>query len=147
MAVINKMRARFLCILFILTDSKHTHEMRYPMKDGCIVDLSLSLIDGGGFGKPARIRYSDHSHRGKTLTDELGIDPGDIGHGANATEEFTFRNRLYHPSQRHRSDKNRCRRLLRPGFMRQHERRHDAGGHVVVGRSGRQARAGIDAAC
>ena len=60
------------------------------MKDCRIVDLSLPIINGGGFGKPARIRYSDHRSRGKTLADELGIDPADIGHRANAMEEFSY---------------------------------------------------------
>ena len=46
---------------------------------GCrIVDLSLPIINGGGFGKPARIRYPDHLSRGKTLADQVGIDPADI---------------------------------------------------------------------
>lgn len=57
---------------------------------GCrIVDLSLPIINGGGFGKPARIRYSDHRSRGKTLADQVGIDPADIGNCANAMEEFS----------------------------------------------------------
>ena len=59
------------------------------MKDYRIVDLSFPIIDGGGFGRPAKITYSDHSSRGNALADQLGIDPDDIDRKANAMEEFS----------------------------------------------------------
>ncbi len=62
------------------------------MTEHRIVDLSLPIINGGGFGKPARIHYADHRSRGKTLADQLGIDPEDLDHKANAMEEFSFLN-------------------------------------------------------
>jgi kynurenine formamidase len=55
-----------------------------------IVDLSLPIINGGGFGMPARLRYLDHATRGKALADRSGFDPADIDHRANAMEEFSF---------------------------------------------------------
>jgi kynurenine formamidase len=55
-----------------------------------IVDLSLPIIDGGGFGRPARLSYYDHKQRGKIMAATLGIDPQDIDHRANAMEEFSF---------------------------------------------------------
>jgi len=59
--------------------------------NGCrIVDLSLPIIRGGGFGRPAQVTYSDHRSRGKALTDRLGIAPQDIDFEANAMEEFTY---------------------------------------------------------
>ena len=59
-----------------------------------IVDLSLPIIDGGGFGKPAVLRYYNHEQRGKTLADTMGFEVEDIGHRANAMEEFSF---LHYP--------------------------------------------------
>ena len=61
----------------------------YKMKDCRIVDLSFPIINGGGFGKPARMSYTDHSSRGAALAGELGIDPGDIDQKANAMEVFS----------------------------------------------------------
>jgi len=55
-----------------------------------IVDLSLPIMDGGGFGRPAQLNYSDHASRGKALSDQLGIDPEDIDRKANAMEEFSY---------------------------------------------------------
>ena len=55
--------------------------MRYSR----IVDLSQSIIHGGGFGKPAQITYSDHRSRGKALADQFGIDPKDFDYKTNNT--------------------------------------------------------------
>ncbi len=60
------------------------------MKEYRIVDLSLPIINGGGFGRPAQIRYADHRSRALGLSDQLDINPADIGHRANAMEEFSF---------------------------------------------------------
>ena len=59
------------------------------MKRRRLVDLSLPIMDGGGFGRPARMLYSDHRSRGRALADQAGIDPADIDCRANAMEEFT----------------------------------------------------------
>jgi len=37
-----------------------------------IVDLSLPIINGGGFGMPAQISYMDHHTRGKALAERVG---------------------------------------------------------------------------
>lgn len=37
------------------------------MEDYRIVDPSLPIVNGGGFGRPAQTTYSDHSSRGKPL--------------------------------------------------------------------------------
>ena len=62
------------------------------MNEYRIVDLSLPLMNGGGFGMPAKMTYLDHRTRGKALAERLGIDPEDIGGKANAMEEFSFLN-------------------------------------------------------
>jgi kynurenine formamidase len=62
------------------------------MKGYLIVDLSLPIINGGGFGKPAQMRYLDHRTRGEALAENLGINPADIDYHANAMEEFSFLN-------------------------------------------------------
>lgn len=62
------------------------------MKGYRIVDLSLPIINGGGFGMPAQITYADHRTRGKALAERLGIDVEDLGGRANALEEFTYLN-------------------------------------------------------
>ena len=43
-----------------------------------IVDLSLPIINGGGFGMPAQISYMDHRTRGKALAERVGISMEDI---------------------------------------------------------------------
>ena len=55
-----------------------------------VVDLSLPIIDGGGFDRPARLSYYDHKARAEILARNSGIDPGDIDNKANAMEEFSF---------------------------------------------------------
>jgi len=55
-----------------------------------IVDLSLPLLDGGGFLMPARITYLDHATRGRLVAERTGLDPADLGGRANAMEEFHF---------------------------------------------------------
>jgi len=62
------------------------------VKGYCIVDLSLPIINGGGFGMPAQIKYIDHRTRGKALAERFGIEPEDIGNRTNALEEFSFLN-------------------------------------------------------
>ena len=62
------------------------------MKGYRIVDLSLPIINDGGFGMPARITYLDHRTRGKALAERFGINPEDIGGKANAMEEFSYLN-------------------------------------------------------
>lgn len=62
------------------------------MKGYRIVDLSLPIINCGGFGRPAHITYIDHRTRGKALAKRLGIKLEDMGGGANAIEEFTYLN-------------------------------------------------------
>jgi kynurenine formamidase len=57
-----------------------------------IVDLSLPIMNGGGFRKPARITYLDHRTRAKMLSEQQGIDPELIGGKDTATEEFSFLN-------------------------------------------------------
>ncbi len=57
-----------------------------------IIDLSLPIKNGGGFGKPAQITYLDHRTRGKALAEKLGINPEMMGGRANAMEEFTYLN-------------------------------------------------------
>jgi len=59
------------------------------VKDGYrIVDLSLPIINGGGFGTPAQLTYLDHQTRGKALAEKLGIDVEDISGKGNAMEEI-----------------------------------------------------------
>jgi len=55
-----------------------------------IVDLSLPIIDGGGFGRSAKLSYFNHEQRGKTLAHAMGFDAGKINNRANAMEEFSF---------------------------------------------------------
>jgi kynurenine formamidase len=55
-----------------------------------IVDLSLPLLDGGGFLLPARITYLDHETRGRLVAERAGLTPADLGGRANAMEEFSF---------------------------------------------------------
>lgn len=55
-----------------------------------IVDLSLPIMDGGGFGKPAKMSYYDHEQRGKALAETMGFDAREIDNKANAMEEFSF---------------------------------------------------------
>jgi kynurenine formamidase len=55
-----------------------------------IVDLSLPIIDGGGFGRSAKLSYFDHEQRGKTLAHAMGFEAGKIDNRANAMEEFSF---------------------------------------------------------
>jgi kynurenine formamidase len=55
-----------------------------------IVDLSLPIVDGGGFFMPARITYLDHRSRGRLVAERAGLDPDDLGGRANAIEEFHF---------------------------------------------------------
>jgi kynurenine formamidase len=57
-----------------------------------IIDLSLPIMNGGGFRKPARITYLDHETRGKMLSERHGIDMELIGGKDTATEEFSFLN-------------------------------------------------------
>jgi kynurenine formamidase len=59
------------------------------MKGYHIVDLSLPLMPGGGFGMPAEITYLDHRTRGKMLSEKFGFAPEAIGGKANAIEQFT----------------------------------------------------------
>ena len=59
------------------------------MKGYRIVDLSLPLMHGGGFGMPAEITYLDHRTRGKMLSEKFGFAPEAIGGKANAIEQFT----------------------------------------------------------
>ncbi|MBW1963444.1 MAG: cyclase family protein, partial [Deltaproteobacteria bacterium] len=60
------------------------------MKEYRIIDLSLPIINGGGFARPAKMRYLDHRNRGGALAERLGIDPSEINYRANAMEEFSF---------------------------------------------------------
>ena len=55
-----------------------------------IIDLSLPIMDGGGFGRPAELHYYNHEQRGRTLADVMGFDAADIDQRANAMEEFSF---------------------------------------------------------
>ena len=55
-----------------------------------IVDLSLPILDGGGFLMPARITYLDHRSRARTVAERHGLHPEDLGGRANAMEEFRF---------------------------------------------------------
>lgn len=55
-----------------------------------IVDLSLPIMDGGGFLMPARITYIDHGARGRHVAGRAGLKPEDLGGRANAMEEFHF---------------------------------------------------------
>jgi kynurenine formamidase len=55
-----------------------------------IVDLSHPIINGGGFGRPARMDATDHRTRGRALARELEIDPAEIDHRGNAMEEFSY---------------------------------------------------------
>lgn len=59
-------------------------------EDYYIIDLSLPIVNGGGFQNPAQITFLDHQTRGKTIAEKLGIDPEDIGGKANALEEFSY---------------------------------------------------------
>ena len=62
------------------------------MRDYRIVDLSLPIINDGGFRKPAQITYLDHRIRANMLCEQLGISPDAIGGMANAVEEFSYLN-------------------------------------------------------
>lgn len=55
-----------------------------------IVDLSLPIVDGGGFIMPAQITYLDHETRGRLVAERAGLRPADLGGRANAMEEFHF---------------------------------------------------------
>jgi kynurenine formamidase len=55
-----------------------------------IVDLSLPIVDGGGFLMPACITYLDHQSRGRLVAERSGLQPDDLGGRANAMEEFRF---------------------------------------------------------
>ena len=57
-----------------------------------IVDLSLPILDGGGFNMPARITYIDHRSRARLVAERAGLRPEDLGGRANAIEEFSFLN-------------------------------------------------------
>jgi kynurenine formamidase len=54
-----------------------------------IVDLSLPILDGGGFLRPARITYLGHRSRARLVAERAGLRPEDLGDRANAIEEFT----------------------------------------------------------
>ena len=60
------------------------------MNETRIIDLSVPIIHGGGFGKPAQIKYSDHKARGNALCEQFNIEPADIDFRANAMEEFSY---------------------------------------------------------
>ena len=62
------------------------------MRDYRLLDLSLPIINGGGFAAPAKIRYTDHQTRAQYLVETLGITLDDIGNRGNAFEEFTYLN-------------------------------------------------------
>ncbi len=53
-----------------------------------LIDLSLPLQDGGGFTKPARIRYIDHGGRARGIAENFGIKVEEIQGRANAMEEI-----------------------------------------------------------
>jgi len=55
-----------------------------------IVDLSLPILDGGGFLRPARMTYLDHRSRARIVAERAGLRPEDLGDRANAIEEFNF---------------------------------------------------------
>ena len=57
-----------------------------------VVDLSLPILDGGGFLMPARITYLDHRSRARLVAERYGLQPEDLGGRANAIEEFSFLN-------------------------------------------------------
>jgi len=57
-----------------------------------IVDLSLPILDGGGFNMPARMTYLDHRSRARLVAERSGLRPEDLGGRANAIEEFSFLN-------------------------------------------------------
>ena len=59
------------------------------MKGYHIVDLSLPLMNGGGFVMPAQITYLDHRTRVKILSEKFGVDSEAMGGRANAIEQFT----------------------------------------------------------
>jgi kynurenine formamidase len=59
------------------------------MKESRLVDLSLPIVNGGGFGMPAQMRFVSHAARGKALAERHRLDPADLGGAANAMEEFT----------------------------------------------------------
>ena len=60
------------------------------MRKARIVDLSLPIMNGGGFGSPAKLRYIDHASRGQLMAERQGVDVAELGHRANASEEFGF---------------------------------------------------------
>jgi kynurenine formamidase len=51
-----------------------------------LVDLSLPIIDGGGFGMPAKITYMNHRERVMSLSEKYGLPPEAFGGRANAVE-------------------------------------------------------------
>ena len=55
-----------------------------------IVDLSLPILDGGGFLRPAHLTYFDHQSRGRLVAERFGMQLEDLGGRANAMEEFSF---------------------------------------------------------
>jgi kynurenine formamidase len=59
------------------------------MKGYRLVDLSLPLMNGGGFRMPAEITYFEHRTRGKMLSENFGINLDAIGGKSNAIEQFT----------------------------------------------------------
>jgi kynurenine formamidase len=62
------------------------------MKSSVFVDLSLPLVNEGGFGTPVQMRYIDHRSRGNLLADKFGVPVDDIQGRANAIEEFSYLN-------------------------------------------------------
>jgi len=60
------------------------------MKSSCFVDLSLPLVDGGGFGTPAQMRYLDHRTRADLLVEKFGVTIDGLQGRANSMEEFSY---------------------------------------------------------
>lgn len=53
------------------------------MRKHRIVDLSLPIIDGGGFGRSAKLNYYNHQQRGENLANAMGFDAGEIDNRAS----------------------------------------------------------------
>ncbi|MFC1992381.1 cyclase family protein [Chloroflexota bacterium] len=62
------------------------------MKGYRIVDLSLPIMNGGGFTRPAQITYIDHRTRAKIFAENFGIGTEGMGGKSNASEDFAYLN-------------------------------------------------------
>ena len=60
------------------------------MKGYRLIDLSLPLKNGGGFGAPAKMNYVGHRERANLLVERFGVTLEDLAGKANAMEEFSY---------------------------------------------------------